>query len=311
MEQSQTAIALDQVSLQRQRFQLGPVSLAIPQGYVTAIVGPNGSGKSTLFRMMLDLVKPERGTIRLLDHQVGTAGDTSLKQRIGYLAEGPTVGEDNMTGAFKTAFVRRWYSGWDDRHYRDLLAMFEVDDSLKLGKMSKGMRRKYDFALALAHRPELLLLDEPSSGLDPLAWRTMLEVLHRYMEDGDRTILMASHVVEEVRRLADYIVFMAGGEVLGMYEKDELLGRWQILFVQGTGLTSGGAAGMPGLCELAPAGQAWRVVTREAYDAERWCAENDIDITHRQPMGLDDILAELMKQKKTGGRMNTGSGGIV
>ena len=90
--------------------------------------------------------------------------------------------------------------------------------------MSKGMRRKFDLSLAMAHNPELLLLDEPSSGLDPIAWKTMIDVIHRYMERGDRTVLMASHIVDEVRRLADYIVFIIQGKVLGMYEKDALLG---------------------------------------------------------------------------------------
>lgn len=309
MEETQAAIIIDNVALQRPNFQFGPVSLAIPQGYVTAIVGPNGSGKSTLFRMMLDLVKPGQGTIKLLGRQVGTDDDTFLKQRIGYLAEEPASGEKSMTGSFKTAFVRRWYSAWDERYYRELLELFEVNDGIKLGKMSKGMRRKYDFALAMAHRPDLLLLDEPSSGLDPLAWRTMLSLIHNHMEDGERTVLMASHVVEEVKRLADYIVFMASGEVLGMYEKDELLGQWQVFFVQGTGLSPASAAGLPGVCDIQPAGQAWRIVTRKAYDAERWCGENGILVTHRQPMELDDILAELMKQRKrTSGSKRTMGG---
>src|SRR5690606_10608755 len=137
----------------------------------------------------------------------------------------------------------------------------------KLGKMSKGMRRRYELAIAMSHHPDLLLLDEPSSGLDPLAWRSMIDLLHRYMERGDRTILIATHIVEEVKRLADYIVFMVHGKVLGMYEKDELMTGWRQYYFTGTyGELSGKLSGMPGLNGLEDAGGVVRAVTSKAAE---------------------------------------------
>ena len=220
----QNAIKIEGLIQKREQFDLGPIDLVIPAGYVTAIIGPNGSGKSSLFRLMLDLAKPDHGEIELLGEKVGAGDDQLLKQKIGYVPEQAIDIEDHLRADQKMDFVRKWYPGWDMNRYQELLRRFEVDTSRKLGKMSKGMRRKFDLSLAMAHNPELLLLDEPSSGLDPIAWKTMIEVIHRYMERGNRTVLMATHIVDEVKRLADYIVFIIQGKVVGMYEKDTLLG---------------------------------------------------------------------------------------
>lgn len=291
------AVSLTDVELRRTHFQLGPIHLEVPKGYVTAIVGPNGSGKSSTFRLILDLIKPDKGDIHLLGDSTSSEEDWQTKGKIGYLPEMFSQHDDKVKASFKTDFVKKWYPSWDVNRYQELLRLFEVDDSIKLGRMSKGMRRKYELALLLSHHPELLLLDEPSSGLDPLAWRTMIDVLHRYMEPGDRTILMASHIIEEVKRLADYIVFMIHGRVLGVYEKDELFGSWHAFYMQADRKI---AEAMPGQCGIEQSGGGMlRVITRRAPEAEVWCEKEEITITHRQALQLDDILAVLVEQERT------------
>jgi ABC-2 type transport system ATP-binding protein len=233
------AIQLKGVVQNRPNFRLGPLQLDIPSGYITAIVGPNGSGKSSMFRLLLDQNQADEGHIEVMGEQVGKDYDrTEQKQRIGYLADEPATHEDRMKGSDKAEFNRFWYKNWNVNRYRELLQILGVEDNQLLGKMSKGMRRKFEFALSMSHEPDLLLLDEPSSGLDPLAWKTMIDILHRYMEKGTRTILMTSHIIEEVKRLADFIVFMAYGQILGMYEKDELFSNWFTLFVSADGLSA-------------------------------------------------------------------------
>jgi len=299
MEDATAALRLVEVKMERPHFQLGPINLDIPAGYVTAIVGPNGSGKSTTFNLLLDLVKPDSGTIDMLGHRVGEGRDTEVKQKIGYLPELFSMFDDGMKASDKTAFARLWYPNWDPNRYRELLRIFELDDSIKLKSMSKGTRRKYELSLILSHHPELLLLDEPSSGLDPLAWRTMIDVLHKYMDNGNRTILMASHIVEEVKRLADYIVFMAYGRILGVYEKDELFSSWHSFYVSGDGLTRAKAEVIPGQCSIEDmGGGTLRIVTRQAMSAEQWCEQQDIYIMGRQAMNLDDILSILIDQER-------------
>ncbi|MHA7965949.1 ABC transporter ATP-binding protein [Paenibacillus sp. CAU 1782] len=303
--EEQQAIVFDGIHQKRSNFEIGPITLGIPEGFITAIVGPNGSGKSTLFRMALDLSKPDHGKVTMLGSEVGGEGDHLIKQRIGYLAEGPFKLDDNLKACDKARYYSGWYPNWNVNRYQELLHILGVNDNQRMSKMSKGMRRKFEFALAIAHSPELLLLDEPSSGLDPIAWKTMIDVLHRYMGQGGRTILMNTHIIEEVKRLADYIVFMAQGRVLGMYEKDELFGNWFTLYVSGDGLTSTRLADLPGQCSIEPVGaSAFRVVTGKAWDAEEWCRLNGIDITSRQALELDDILAAHLQRDGLGSRVH-------
>ncbi|WP_337099961.1 ABC transporter ATP-binding protein [Paenibacillus sp. YIM B09110] len=299
------AVKMKGVVQKRSNFHLGPMDLMIPKGYITAIVGPNGSGKSSTFRLLLDLVKADEGSIELLGQQVGNGVDIELNKRIGYLPEESWTHEEKMKATEKAEFQRFWYDNWDVNRYQELLRVLEVDPNQMLGKMSKGSRRKFEFALALAHGPELLLLDEPSSGLDPLAWKTMIDVLHRYMDRGDRTILMTSHIVEEVKRLADYIVFMSQGHVLGMYEKDELFSSWFIYFLSGDELTAGVAAKMPGQCGVEHAGgTTYRITTNQAGQAEQWCSEQGLTLVSRQAMELDEIMAALLMKDRLNARSN-------
>lgn len=301
--EEQPAIRLSGVELSRPHFRLGPMNLEVPRGFVTAIVGPNGSGKSTTFRMLLDIVKPDRGEIEVLGSRIGGGKQTELLQRIGYLPEGANSAEDAIKASEKTAFHSEWYPTWDVNLYRDLLRLFEIEPNLKLGKMSKGMRRRYELAIAMSHHPDLLLLDEPSSGLDPLAWRSMIDLLHRYMERGDRTILIATHIVEEVKRLADYIVFMVHGKVLGMYEKDELMTGWRQYYFTGTyGELSGKLSGMPGLNGLEDAGGVVRAVTSKAAEAEDWLLTAGLTPAGRQSLELDDILAAVVERERLQGQ---------
>ncbi|GFN29960.1 ABC transporter ATP-binding protein [Paenibacillus xylaniclasticus] len=293
------AITISGVEQHHPHFRLGPIDLDIAEGFVTAIVGPNGSGKSSTFRLLLDLAKPNAGSLTVLGCKVGEGDDREWKRQIGYLPEDSSKEDEYLRGSEKAAFVRQWYPDWDVNLYQDLLRRFEIDDSLKLGKMSKGMRRKFELALVMAHKPKLLLLDEPSSGLDPIAWRSMIELLHRYMEPGNRTILMASHIVDEVRRLADYIVFMVRGQVLGKFEKDELFQRWQVLFVTpgDKSVSSASPSSWPAVVEAEPAGGGMvRIVTENAELTEGALHEMGYRISTRQALSLDDILHALMRR---------------
>ncbi|PZD95054.1 ABC transporter ATP-binding protein [Paenibacillus sambharensis] len=298
-----TAVRLSGVKLKRPHFQLGPIDLEVPRGCVTAIVGPNGSGKSTTFRMILDVTKPDEGEIELLGERVepGSSSDTALRQRIGYLQEESLSHERGFRASEKAGFVSQWYSGWDVNRYQELLRIFEIDPSMKLGKMSKGMRRKFDLAVVLAHNPELLILDEPSSGLDPLAWKQMIELLHRYMDDGDRTILLSTHIIEEVKRLADYIVFLVQGRVLGVYEKDELLSSWLGYFFSEQELAARAdirIEAMPGKQSLERMTGMVKITTDKAVEAEEWLRQHGITAAGKQALELDDILELLVDRQR-------------
>ncbi|WP_379127871.1 ATP-binding cassette domain-containing protein [Paenibacillus sp. sgz500958] len=225
------AIELRNVRKQRRTKTIGPLNLNLPEGHIIALVGQNGSGKSTLMQLLVQLIHPGEGEIEWFGNKYREAIPLQLRQSMVYVPEVSLSEESGWTVEEAAGFRRYWYPRWDHDFFLKLLDQFEVPRDSKLGKMSKGERRKFEIAAALAPKPKLLLLDEPSSGLDPFAWKLMIEVLHKYMNEHEATILISTHIVEEVRKLADYIVLMHRGMVLGMAEKDSLYGQWSEVWV--------------------------------------------------------------------------------
>ncbi|WP_018754808.1 ATP-binding cassette domain-containing protein [Paenibacillus terrigena] len=217
---------------ERGTLQIGPMDLDFPSGYVTAIVGSNGSGKSTLMNMMMQLVHPDQGQIELLGHTLAGEHQWELKKRIGYVMEKSWNDQNADTLERIVTEMKYWYPTWNQALYERMVDVFEIDPKQRFGKMSKGTRRKCEFIIGFVHEPELLLLDEPSSGLDPLSWKFMLDEIRAYMDRGDRAVILASHIIDEVKRLADYVVFMHKGKLLGRYEKDQLIDDWKALWVE-------------------------------------------------------------------------------
>ncbi|AHY47539.1 ABC-type multidrug transport system ATPase component [Rubrobacter radiotolerans] len=275
-------------------FTLGPVSLQVEPGYVVAVVGPNGSGKSTLFRLLLGLARADSGEVRVFGRD--PAGDeVGIRERIGYVPEN-AVGHDEMSAAELGDFIGRLYPNWSERSYRELLRRAGVDPKKRFDKLSKGMRRRLLFALALATGSELLLLDEPTDGVDPFARREMLDEISAYM-DGDgpdevRTVLFATHIIEEVRRVADYVVFLSDGDFLGLYEKDALLDGWRNLWV-----VPEPDGDLPGIVEVEP-GSPTRLVTDSPGETGEALAERGVRIVRSAPLDLEEILGHLMRRGK-------------
>ncbi|MEK4192034.1 ABC transporter ATP-binding protein [Paenibacillus sp. FSL L8-0323] len=225
------AIELRNVLKRRRNKTIGPLTLNMPKGYITALVGQNGSGKSTLLNLLMQLTNPEEGEIYWFENRYDSGLSLELRQTIAYVPETSITEENHWNAEEAARFRKYWYPNWDDQYFQELMDRLEVPYHMRLSKMSKGERRKFEIAAALAARPSLLLLDEPSSGLDPFAWKIMIETLRKYMDENNATIIISTHIVDEVRRLADYIVLMHRGELLGMAEKDSLFGAWTEVWV--------------------------------------------------------------------------------
>ena len=281
----------------RNNFELGPMNLTVEPGCIVAVLGPNGGGKSTLIGMLMNLIHPDSGEVSLfgLSHP---EDEVAIKQRIGYVPES-SVGHDELSAKSLGEFVSYWYPRWDQRLYQDLIERYKVDPDKRFGKLSKGMQRCLAFALALATGGELLLLDEPTVGVDPFARRQMLEDISRFMRDGvndgdGRTVVFATQVMEEVSRLADYVAFLVDGEYLGLHEKDTLLEGWKTLWVDREPEED-----IPGVVEVEGRSPT-RIVSDSPKETEGTLSAQNIRIVRSGKVDLEEILSHLMRRHKEG-----------
>ena len=286
------AISLEGVRKSRGDFELGPVDLEIEPGRVVAVVGPNGGGKSTLVGMLMNLVRPDEGEISLFGDSYPD-DEVEIKRRIGYVPERPT-GYDGMDASALGKFVSRWYPKWDPKLYLDHLGRSGLDPNKRYAELSRGMQRRLSFALALASSPDLLLLDEPTAGVDPFARREMLDDVSQFVygdaHDSGRTAVFATHAVEEARRIADYIALLADGKFLGVYQKDALLESWKMLWVDGEP-----EGAVPGLVEIEDETPAYVVSDSSRETAEALRAQN-VSIVRSQSLDLEGILSHLVRR---------------
>ncbi|MDY8023828.1 ABC transporter ATP-binding protein [Paenibacillus polymyxa] len=280
-------IEMSEVYKTRGNREIGPINLTIEPGYVVALAGHNGSGKSTLIHLLTQLIHPDSGEIRWFGQAYPDGMPADTRQWVGYVSEQPTREEDRLTAEAAAAFRALWYPGWDETRFQRLMERFQVPQHTKLSRMSKGERRKFELAAALAPHPRLLLLDEPSSGLDPFAWKIMLEELRDCMENGKTTVIIATHIIDEIKRLADYIVLMHDGRLLGKLEKDHLLENSKEMWFEGTPEE---ASELPGVVETESEGGLQRIVTLAAGETSAILEQAGIRPIRVRRLELDDIL---------------------
>jgi ABC-2 type transport system ATP-binding protein len=292
----QMVVQMFNVQKKRRSKRIGPFNLSIPEGYVIGIVGENGSGKSTLINMLMQTIIPDEGVIEWFGRSYTEGIPVTIKQQIGYISEKSNTEEDNMTAEEVANFRSYWYPNWDHHLFEKLLTSFNIPRQTKLKRMSKGERRKLEITAVLAPRPKLLLLDEPSSGLDPFAWKVMVGELQRYMEQGDSTILMSTHIVEEIKRLADYIVLVHQGQILGMVEKDSLMDNWKEVWIRSD---SAIIENLPGIIviEQEPANML-RMITNESKKLENVLQASGIQLIKTRGLELDEILSLWIQREK-------------
>ena len=191
---------------------LDNVSLTIQPGTVMGLVGENGAGKTTLIKHVLGLLKAQQGTVSVFGMDP-VSNPEAVLSKIGYLSEEgdlPTWMKVHELMRYSAAF----YPTWDDQYAMKLLDEFKLDPGAKLSKMSKGQRSRAGLLVAMAYRPQLLVLDEPSSGLDPIVRKDILGAIIRTIADDGRTVLFSSHLLSEVERVADQISMVKNGKIL-------------------------------------------------------------------------------------------------
>src|SRR3989442_10577922 len=191
---------------------LDSVSVSLPRGAVYGLVGANGAGKTTLIRHILGLLRAESGSVRVFGLDP-VADPVGVLSRIGYLSE-----DNDLPGWMRVdeliRYTSAFYPKWDDAYAEELRQAFALDRAAKIKELSKGQKARAGLLIALAHRPELLVLDEPSSGLDPIVRRDILDAVIRTIADEGRTVLFSSHLLEEVEQVADHVTMISHGKIV-------------------------------------------------------------------------------------------------
>jgi ABC-2 type transport system ATP-binding protein len=202
------------------RWALRDCDLQIPSGHVVGLVGPNGAGKTTLLHLAVGLLAPTAGSISVLDRR--PAADPTQLARIGFVAQDtPTYAR--LSIADHLHFGAQMNPGWDTALARQRIAALDLDPAQQAGSLSGGQRAQLALTLAVAKRPELLVLDEPVASLDPLARREFLRSLMDFAADGDVSVVLSSHLVADLERVCDYLVVLVDSRVHLAGEVDELL----------------------------------------------------------------------------------------
>ena len=220
-----TAIEISNLCKHYPGFSLNNVSFSIPMGVCCGFVGPNGAGKTTTLKALLGMVHKDSGEIKLLGKDDGDAGS---KEDIGVMFDQPYFQED-WTPLDIERGLKPFYPRWNGKQYREYLSRFELDSHKKFKELSRGMKMKLAMAVSFSHEAKLLLLDEPTGGLDPVARDELLDIMQDYMIGADRTILYSTHITNDLERIADMIIYISHGEIKFFGSKDELLKRYRVV----------------------------------------------------------------------------------
>ena len=208
-----------------ERFSLRDISLEVQRGSISALFGPNGAGKSTLVKVLAHQIPPQQGTVRVFGLSYADR-EPDIKNRIGYVAQEPMFYAEKSV-QWTARFSAPLFARWDGACFHRLLEEFKVNPLSRVKHLSGGQKRLLALALALSHDPELLILDEPTAGLDVVFRRALLDRLRAFVADGERSVLVASHVTDGLDEIAEDISFLDDGRIVMHEDKDELVARWK------------------------------------------------------------------------------------
>ncbi len=266
---------------------LEDISLELPAGVVLGLVGANGAGKTTLIKHVLGLLRPQRGTVRVFGlDPVGQP--VAVLGRLGYLSEDRDL-PPWMTVAQLIGYSRAFYPSWDREYAESLRQQFQLPSKAVIRTLSKGELAKAGLLVALAHRPELLVLDEPSSGLDPIVRRELLEAVVRSVAQEGRTVLFSSHLLDEIARVSDQVAMLVQGRLVLHGSLDQILEAHRRLVIR---LPKESALQvLPGALTMSGGPEEWTVISNgthaELLGALRECRG---EVVEESPATFEEIF---------------------
>lgn len=220
-------VKVDHLKKTYKDFVLNDITFHVPQGTVVGVIGENGAGKSTTLNCILDTVKPDSGEIYIFGKNIVNL-DVETRNRIGAV-----IGEDglpsNLTARQAEKVLRGVLLRWSAEKFNNYLKKFELPTDKQISAFSRGMKQKLMIAVALSHETSLLVLDEPTSGLDPIARDEIIDVFYDYIQDEKHSIIFSSHILSDLEKICDYILFIHKGKQIIFEEKNVLYEKYGIL----------------------------------------------------------------------------------
>ena len=208
-------------------FSLKNVSFKVPGGCIMGLIGENGAGKSTTIKAVLDLIRTDGGKIRVLGRDVRKKGK-EIREDIGVVLDGASFHE-TLRAREIGKFMGKIYHNWDEKYYQRLLKTFDVPGNKPIKNFSTGMKMKLMIVADMAHHPNLLILDEATSGLDPVVRDEILDMFQEFIQDEEHSVLISSHITSDLEKVADYITFIHKGEIFLSEEKDRIMEEYGIV----------------------------------------------------------------------------------
>ena len=281
------AIALQGVRKHYDGFALHDIDLVLPAGQVMGLVGVNGAGKSTLLRLLMGLVRADGGTVEVLGQRMPQA-QVAVKREIGYASDDMRLYRGQSL-RWHMDFIRSVYPAWDEAYAQDLLKRFDLRPQQALGGFSHGQRVKALLLLIFARHPRLLLLDEPTTGLDPVARGEVLDALADVLRDEERSILFSSHNTADIEQIADSIAFLHGGHVVAARDKESFLDGWRRILCRGASTEA--LRRLPGVASIRDSAPLLEVKTGAFDDATLPALQAlGLAVESVEPMSLEDIF---------------------
>jgi ABC-2 type transport system ATP-binding protein len=284
------AARLDGLTKRFPGFQLGPLDLVLEPGTVLALVGPNGAGKTTTLNCMAGLMVPDEGGTEVFGARVDPARP-AYRRDLGY------VGEENgffqrWSAGRNLDFLARYLPGWSGDRARRLAERFALPLEKAVKDLSRGNRTKLTLVAALAHAPRLLLLDEPTAGLDPVVRAEVLDVLWEITEDGEHAVLYSTHVLSDISRLADELAFLRNGRLLLRTGREQLAERWRRVSFR----LPDAEVELTGVVEHRRVRAEHQVITRDAEATLGRLAELGAEAVEVSRMSVDEIAVQILKE---------------
>ena len=224
---SDNSLKVENLSKKYDDFLLDKVSFYVPKGNIVGLIGENGAGKSTTINTMLDIIERDSGDIYILDSEKNKINN-SIREKIGVVFDGNNFPED-LTPQKLNNVLKAIYTNWEENKFYEFIEKFNLPQNKKIKNFSRGMKMKLSISVALSHKAELLILDEATSGLDPIVRDDILDILLDFVQDEKNSILISSHITSDLEKVADYIVFIHKGKVIFEETKDNLIYNYGIM----------------------------------------------------------------------------------